>query len=310
MVYIDDSIMQKGVPATAGSKILENFIAPIDATVVTRLNQETRSFKMAEFGLGDPGELPAAPLLCNDIFGHVRSRAAKQGLCYIHPTYGTVSRFGLIPLACSMDQIGIVCSTPAEGFALLSKIAGHDEKDGAMFAEKNYTYKAAAGELKWAAVLNPDIEKKFVEQITVYSDVYNDVFKILVYAELCNNISRYDGIKFGYRAANYKGLEDLYLKTRTDGFGREAKLAAIMGCLVLSQNYYEKYYDKAMKIRRLIKESLRFDKYDIIAMPVNCPLAELAGLPSLTFSHNGKSIQLAAEVKNENALFSAWENLK
>ncbi|MCL2480037.1 MAG: hypothetical protein FWF22_11065, partial [Treponema sp.] len=97
MIYIDDSIMQKGAAASAGSKILENFTAPFSAAVIDRITDDTRRVKLAEFGMADPGELPGSPMLCNDIFGHIRSRAAKQGLCYIRPTYGTVSRFGLIP---------------------------------------------------------------------------------------------------------------------------------------------------------------------------------------------------------------------
>ena len=326
MIYLDDSIMQKGSLATAGSKILANFTAPFDATVVRRLTEKCEPVKLAEFGLGDPGELPGSPLLCNDIFGFVRCRAVRQNLCYIRPSYGTVSRFGLIPVASSMDQIGIVCKNPTEGFSLLSAIAGQDENDGAMFPEKSYTYNADVKDIKWSTLpasgekgipASESFAQKFIEKIgkkekpdscTVsHADVCRQVLHILSYAEISNNISRYDGIKFGYRSSNYKGLEDLYTKTRTEAFGLEAKLAALMGCLILSQEYYASYYDKAMKIRRLIKESLRFDKYDVIILPDDNPLAVLAGLPSLTFPYNGTGIQLVADVKKENILFSAWE---
>ena len=316
MIYIDDSIMQKGCQATAGSKILENFIAPFDATVVTRLSEKIEMVKLAEFGLGDPGELPGSPLLCNDIFGHVRHRAAIQGLFYIRPTYGTVSRYGLIPAASSMDQIGIVCREPAEGFSLLSAIAGNDPNDGAMFPEKNYTYKAEKKELRWSAphqtkaVAGKSGAKGIIEYSDTYGDIYNQIMAILGYAEISNNISRYDGLKFGFRAASYKNLDDLYIKTRTEGFGLEAKLVSVMGFLVLTQDYYTKYYDKALKIRRLIKESLRFDTYDVIALPVDNHLAVLAGLPSLTFNCDGNGVQLVADVKKENVLLSAWEAIK
>jgi len=292
--------MQKGCLATAGSKILDNFIAPFDATVITRLSEKTERVRLAEFGIGDPGDLPGTPLLCNDVFGHVRSRAVKQGLCYLRPTYGTVSRFGLIHAASSMDQIGIVAKDPAEAFSLLSAIAGHDPNDGAMFPEKNYTYKADKKELRWGDL----------QLIDNYADIYGQVITILGYAEISNNISRYDGIKFGFRAANYKSLDDLYLKTRTEGFGLEAKLVSIMGFLVLTQDYYTKYYEKALKIRRLIKESLRFDTYDVIAAQADSHLAVLAGLPSLTFNCEGSGVQLIADVKKENVLFSAWEAIK
>ena len=297
MVYLDDSIMKKGCLATAGSKMLENFIAPFDATVVSRLDENTESVKLAEFGLGDPGELPGSPMLCNDVFGHIRCRAVQQELCYIRPTYGTVSRFGLVPAASSMDQIGIVCKSPSEGFSLLSAIAGNDGKDGAMFPEKSFSYKAEKREIRRGTPL-PSYS---------YAGVYRQVMDILCYAEISNNISRYDGIKYGYRAPHYRNLDDLYTKTRTEALGPDAKLAAIMGCLVLSQDHYGKYYEKAMKIRRLIKESLRFDEYDVIEMPADDPLAVLAGLPSLTFSRNGACVQLAADVKKENVLFTAWE---
>jgi len=305
MVYVDDSIMQKGSIASAGSKMLENFTALFDATVITRLNEKndslkTERIKLAEFGLNDPGELSGQPLLCNDVFGHIRRRATQQGLCYIRPTYGTVSRFGLIPTASSMDQIGIVCKDPHEGFYQLSAISGHDENDGAMFPEKKYSYAKTDKKLNIAG-----------QSLKLpYSDVYSQVLQILAFAEISGNLSRYDGIKFGYRAQGYKSLDGLYTKTRTEAFGLEAKLAITMGCLVLSQNNYVKYYEKAMKIRRLIKESLPFTQYDVIIIPVDCPLAVLAGLPSLTFSHDGKGIQLVANIKKESYLLAAWEALQ
>jgi len=295
MIYIDDSIMQKSFPAAAGSEILKNFMAPFDATVITRINDKTERIKLGEFGLHAPAEIPGTPMLCNDIFGHVREMAVRQGLCYIRPAYGTVSRYGLIPAAASMDQIGIVCKDPHEGFSLLSEIAGYDENDGAMFQDKKYIYMTEKKDIKWGTPLDD------------YTGVLDQVMNILAYAEISNNISRYDGIKFGYRASGYKNLEELYTKTRTEGFGPEAKLAAIMGCMILSKENYDKYYNKAMRIRRLIKNQLKFDEYDVITLPVESPLAVLIGLPSLSFRHNGKTFQLMADVKKENVLLRAWE---
>jgi aspartyl-tRNA(Asn)/glutamyl-tRNA(Gln) amidotransferase subunit A len=221
MIYVEDSIMQKGLPAAAGSKILENFIAPFDAEVITRLNEKTERVKLSEFGMGEPGELPS-PLLCNDIFGHIRRQADKQGLCYIRPEYGTVSRYGLIPAACSMDQIGIVAANPAEGFALLEKITGCDSKDGAMQYE---SARRASG----------DVTPRRVNITPAYADMQNQVLHILAYAEFSNNISRYDGIKFGFRSQSAKNLESLYTNTRTEGFGLDAKLTAIMGAFVITK---------------------------------------------------------------------------
>lgn len=294
MLYIDDSILQAGKPASAGSEMLEHFIAPFDAEVVSRLAESAESVKLGEFGLEPPGTLPDGLLLCNDVFGHVRVQAAKQGLCYIRPTYGTVSRYGLIPTVCSMDQIGIVCKTPSEGFTLLAKIAGHDEKDGAMFPEKSFTY------------AKPDKKPVLSKEPLPYADLYEPVLRIHAYAEISGNISRYDGVKFGYRAKNYKNLEELYTKTRTEAFGFETKLAAVMGCLVLSQDHYTALYEKAMKIRRLMKESLRFDRYDVLVLPPESHLPVLAGLPALTFGN----VQLAADVKNEGMLLGAWEAMQ
>ena len=342
-IVLEDSIMQKGEPAAAGSKILDNFISPFDATVVAsiveRLGAEKISGRvsMDEFGINNMTETlseavkvvkdgMAGYCLCNDIFGKYRQQAAENGCCYIRPAYGTVSRYGLIPMVSSMDQIGIVCKNLSDGFKLLSYIAGNDINDGAMFPEQKYDYTKAN---KNITIGIPDFAAhqaiqdfsgnfKTVKIKLGYFDVYKQVMCILSSAEISGNISRYDGIKFGYRASGYKGLNDLYIKTRTEGFGLETKLVAIMGAMVLTQDNYTKYYEKAMKVRRLIKESLRFDEYDVIALPCKISenpyenlslysLANLAGLPSVSFTYKGHGIQLISNVKNESLLLTAQE---
>ena len=340
-IVLEDSIMHKGRPATAGSKMLENFISPLDATVVTRLEAAgihiLGKTKMDEFGVSGlfidpelsdcgqaemdfrscPGAVSAvadgvAPFaLCNDYTGAVSRHAASHKLWYIHPTYGTVSRYGLIPAVQSMDQIGIVCKTPSEGFRILEIIAGYDEKDGAMFQDEG-KLKIKSEKLRIGVPMNvydgalPDAaaigmtgkglqNAEIVEFELKYFDVYAAVMQILCSGELSNNITRYDGIKFGHRAKEYGGLKELYTKSRTEGFREDTKLAAMLGAMVLSQGNYSRYYDKAMRIRRLVKESLDFGKYDIIAMPGEvecCPLAfhalpRLCGLPALTMPLNG-----------------------
>jgi aspartyl-tRNA(Asn)/glutamyl-tRNA(Gln) amidotransferase subunit A len=293
MIYLDDSIMRKGMPATAGSRILEGFKAPFDAEIITRLDGGFESVALGEFGLEPPPEDLPAPLFCNDIFGHVRRQAAKRGLCYIRPAYGTVSRYGLIPAACSMDQIGVFCESPEQGFELLSKIAGHDPKDGAMLPQKSYSY------------TKPESFKGIRKAEGLpYSDVCAQVLQILAYAEISNNVSRYDGIKFGRRAAGFKGLNDLYLKTRTTYFGEETKLALIIGSWALSSGQYAEIYEKAMKVRRLIKESLKFESYDALEAEPGSPLAVLSGLPSLVW---GGAEYVA---RTENALLGAWEAVR
>ena len=350
-VALEDSIMQKGKQVTANSKILEGFVSPFNATVAERLinAQFTVAGKtsMNEFGIpsllnGQTEVLGAVKAvsdgavdyaLCNDIFGQYRKQAAENSCCYIHPTYGTVSRFGIIPLACSMDRIGVVCKSISDGFNLLSKIAGNDCRDGAMYPEKTYKYEISDKRIRIGipkAVTEKD--ELFDENVTKTLgecfqtvnmelenfDVYKQVMYILSCAEISNNISRYDGVKFGYRTPAYRGVNELYINTRSEGFGTDVKLTALMGAMVLSQENYVPYYEKAMKVRRLIKNSLRFDNYDVIVLPCsigNDPyenlslyaLSALVGLPSVTFKHNGHNIQLVGNVKREDLLLTAWE---
>ena len=374
-VVLESTIMQKGKPATAGSKMLENFISPIDATVVTRLESAGADIicraEIDEFGLrgllgrtrcqeditqetvkdqatdtaldttlteavSDSGATLATAkgatatlatansttatlattkgaynllnaicdvaegkvdfVLCNDYNGAVSSVAVAQGVCYIHPPYGTVSRYGLIPSVTSMDQIGIVCKTPEEGLKALGLIKGYDPKDGTMSPNDASAVKpndAAAVKPNDAAAVNSQDtsiaakpqelskEIKITEIEPEYSEVFTQIMQILCCAELSNNISRYDGIKYGHRAKDYNGLDELYKKSRTEAFGSEAKLAAILGAMVLSQENYTRYYDKAMRLRRLIRDSLEFEKYDVIKTK-SPELSRLCGLPALT----------------------------
>jgi len=268
-VILEESIMQKGKPATAGSKMLENFIAPIDATVVMRI--ETAGAQIAgragmdEFGAGGlfgtetiaeavsvvaNGKADFA--LCNDYTGATSRAAAAQGVCYIHPTYGTVSRYGLIPAVISMDQIGIVCRTPAEGFKLLKIIAGYDPKDGIMSSAGHPESAGRTDSAKYKA--------EYKDYKSEYSGVFSQIMQILCCAELSNNINRYDGIKYGYRTKEYRGLQELYTKSRTETFGADVKLASMIGAMVLSQENYTLYYDKAMRLRRLIKEEFEVEQ--------------------------------------------------
>jgi len=306
---LDSSIFIKGHIATAGSKMLGNFIAPFDAAVVERLNAAdvriVGQIESSEFGVGglfcetdDAGgfddvcesdevggfdetgnaiRLIAADeadfALFNDYTGTVSRAAAANGLYYLHPTYGTVSRYGLIPAVTSMDQIGVLCKSPEVGFAALGIIAGYDSRDGVMLPDK-----ASANDVQRPSL---SFEVDVIALETDYSKVYSQVMQILCSAELSNNISRYDGIKYGYRAKEYNGLNELYLRSRTEAFGFDVKLAAILGAMVLSQENYVRYYDKAMRLRRLIKDSFDFNAYDVIV--TKCPfLSRLCGLPSLT----------------------------
>jgi aspartyl-tRNA(Asn)/glutamyl-tRNA(Gln) amidotransferase subunit A len=355
---LEDSIMHKGRQVAAGSRMLDGFVSPIDATVVTKL--ETAGVEiigktgMDEFGVaglfGDAKTISGAVgavadglagfALANDYTGAIACRAASDGLCCIRPTYGTVSRYGLIPAVSSMDQIGVIAKDTEDCFRILDIIAGFDEKDGVMLPDsvkgstQNGNQLSGAGGAAHSynevgskppilgvpmnAVYN-NKEQSSKEAIAgfgkhfattdielPYLDVYPQVMQILCCAEFGSNISRYDGIKFGHRAGDYANLHELYTKSRTEAFGAEAKLTALIGAMVLSRDNYMKYYDKAMRIRRLIISSLDWNSYDVILMTANKDfmtseqqlgyraLPRLCGLPSITFPFCGVEATLIA----------------
>lgn len=349
---LEDSIMQKGRVASAGSKMLENFVSPIDATVVTRLESAGIKIlgktKMDEFGVAGlfadlnteisgaaaavaDGEATFA--LCNDYTGAVRRQAAPRGVCYIHPTYGTVSRYGLIPAVPSMDQIGIACKVPEDGFRALSIIAGNDPGDGAMYSNAQLTgdggqWAKSKEKIRIGIPANvvsktdgSDAVGEFAKGFDTvdfelkYFDVITQVMRILCCAEISGCTTRYDGIKFGYRADGFKDLHELYTRSRTEALGPDVKLAAMIGAMVVSQEKYDKYYDRAMRIRRLIKESLDFNEYDMIIMPAPdaqdadklalSALPQLCGLPSVTVPFRNSAITLIAGARRESMIFSA-----
>ena len=382
---LEDTIMHKGHPVTAGSRMLEEFVSPFDATVVTRLEAADVAIlgksRMDEFGAAGlfldwsqavDGAVSAVSdgaalfALCNDYTGAIRRQAVARGVCYIHPTYGTVSRYGLIPAVPSMDQIGVICKNPTEGFRVLSIMAGHDPKDGAMFPdeysaepgekreEKSWYAQSTArneaeasaksGELREQlsrASVNESAEdvklrigvpvnvlsgvedvsavEGFVKSFETkaftlkYFDMFSLVMQVLCCAELSSSICRYDGVKFGFRAGDYKNLNELYTKSRTQAFSTEVKFAAIVGAMALSHENYNRYYDKAMRIRRLILESLRYDNYDAIVMPAPTTdsgiayhaLPQLCGLPAVTFPFNGGGVTLIAGARREKMLIKA-----
>lgn len=348
---LDDNIMVRGGLTTAGSKMLHNFISPLQATVVDKLLDAGMELagktKLDEFAVpviaeeaydvlsgavGAVSESACKVALCNDVSGKIRRQAPENGLYYIHPTYGTVSRFGLIPAVSSMDQIGIVCRDIDAGFNILGMIAGHDEKDITTFPQKSYSYASKEGRFKIGIPSNviEAADEKSRESIygftgnhdaeefeLKYFDVFSQVMYILSSAEIGNNTSRYDGVKFGYRTSGYTGLNDLYTKSRTEGFGPDMKLLSIVGAFVLSKENYEAFYLKSMKIRRLIKEHANdlFSRFDAIALPLRLKdsdpyknlalyaFAVLCGLPSVSVPLGAGGIQLVAQVKDENSLY-------
>jgi aspartyl-tRNA(Asn)/glutamyl-tRNA(Gln) amidotransferase subunit A len=229
-----------------------------------------------------------------------------------------------------MDQINVICRDMRDGFRLLSAIAGHHPNDGVMFPEIKYEYEATdrkitLGVPRDVLELCDDKTRRNIESFIgnynaadirlEYFKVYRQVFLILSCAEISANLQRCDGIRYGFRAEG-GGVGELYSRTRTEGFGTGAKLASVLGAAMLSGDYYAEYYLKAMKIRRLIKDSVTFAGYDAVILPVSSggtdslslsALPSLAGLPSVAFRYNGTGIRLVADVKGENTLLTAWE---
>lgn len=316
-VAVDDMILVKDAPATAGSRILEGFTPLFSAEAVTRLEEKgyTVSGKthVGEFGLDLVGEFSyyqpaegelkgaAAELVASgkvkaalgvDMNGAPRRAAALSGVSFLKPTYGTVSRYGVISCAASGEQLGVYAATAAGISEIMGVIAGHDEKDGTSLRQKEYNYSiekningkrvalvkellALADDATRTRVLAfADALKKqgvSVEEISLdWTDHANTAWQILMTAETCNNVSRYDGVKFGHRAAEYKNIDELYVNTRTEGFNFLTKSVILYGSDVLSKNRYKDCYDKSLRVRRVIAE--RFEKlmaeYDAILTPV------------------------------------------
>lgn len=315
-VAVDDTILVKGVVTSAGSHILEGFKPLFSAEAVSRL--ENAGYEIAgkthvgEFGLDLVGEFSyygekdedlkgaAATLVANgevkaalgvDMNGATRRSAALAGVDFLKPTYGTVSRYGIISCASSGEQMGVYAANADEIKEVMSVIAGHDEKDGTSLKEE-YEFnadEAIAG--KKVCIVKELLEKAsddvkanvlayadklrangvVVEEVSFdIVDAANTTWQILMTAETCNNVSRYDGVKYGHRAADYKNIDELYVNTRTEGFNFLTKAVILYGSDTLSKNRYEACYGKALKVRRVVAE--RFEdlmkSYDAVLTPV------------------------------------------
>ncbi|MBQ3061228.1 MAG: hypothetical protein IJD02_02170 [Lachnospiraceae bacterium] len=315
-VAVDDTILVKGVVTSAGSHILEGFKPLFSAEAVSRL--ENAGYEIAgkthvgEFGLDLVGEFSyygekdedlkgaAATLVANgevkaalgvDMNGATRRSAALAGVDFLKPTYGTVSRYGIISCASSGEQMGVYAANADEIKEVMSVIAGHDEKDGTSLKEE-YEFnadEAIAG--KKVCIVKELLEKAsddvkanvlayadklrangvVVEEVSFdIVDAANTTWQILMTAETCNNVSRYDGVKYGHRAADYKNIDELYVNTRTEGFNFLTKAVILYGSDTLSKNRYESCYGKALKVRRVVAE--RFEdlmkSYDAVLTPV------------------------------------------
>ena len=316
-VAVDDTILVKDAEATAGSHILNGFKPLFSAEAVTRL--EDKGYKISgktnvgEFGLDLAGEFSyyapqegnlsgaAATLVAQgnvkaalgvDMNGSTRRTAALAGVDFLKPTYGTVSRYGVISCAASGEQVGVYAPN-AEGVKeIMSVIAGHDDKDGTSLPAETYDYatdKDVAD--KKVCIVKELLEKADDEtkaKVNAFADalrangvtveeiscdlfeIANTAWQILMSAETCNNVSRYDGVKYGHRSANYKNIDELYVNTRTEGFNFLTKAVILYGSDVLSKNRYKDCYDKSLRVRRVVAESFEklLQSYDAILTPV------------------------------------------
>lgn len=314
-IAVDDTILVKDVVTTAGSHILDGFKPLFSAEVVTRL--EDKGYTVAgktnvgEFGLDLVGEFSyyapqegklegsAATLVANDeveaalgvdMNGSTRRAAALAGVDFLKPTYGTVSRYGVISCAASGEQVGVYAKDAQKIQEIMGVIAGHDDKDGTSL--KNDTYDYTISDVKGKKVaLNKYLLDKSDEEtkakVMAFADslrangvevteiscdmaeIANTAWQILMCAETCNNVSRYDGVKFGHRAKEYKNIDELYVNTRTEGFNFLTKAVILYGSDVLSKTRYKDCFDKSLRVRRVVAEGLQkaFSEFDAILTP-------------------------------------------
>ena len=327
-IGIKDNICTKGVKTPCSSKMLENFTSPYDATVMEKINSENLitlgKLNMDEFAMGASTEYSAFKKTCNpwdlnkvpggssggsaaavaaglvpwalgsDTGGSVRQPASFCGVVGLKPTYGLISRYGLVAFASSLDQIGPITKDVKDSAMLLNIIAGHDEKDTTSLniEKKDYT-KALKNDVKGLRIgipkeyfgegINKEVKEaleKAIEEYKAMGAIVEEcsipiaeyalaTYYIIACAEASSNLGRFDGIRYGYRTSNFKNLRDIFINSRTEGFGKEVKRRIILGTYVLSSGYYDAYYKKAQQVRTLVKKEFdkAFEKYDILITP-------------------------------------------
>lgn len=326
---IKDNICTKGVKTTCASRMLENFVPPYDAAVIERLKDchivMLGKLNMDEFAMGsttensyyqitkNPRDLTRVPggssggaaacvaaqeaacAIGSDTGGSIRQPAAFCGVVGMKPTYGAVSRYGLVAFASSLDQIGPLTKNVADNALVMNAIAGKDFRDATSLDRawgdfagelnkgvkglkialpKQYFGEGISPEVKGAvlkAAKRYEALGAFVEEADLPALEYAlPAYYVISSAEASSNLARFDGVKYGFRAENYEDIDQLYLATRTQGFGKEVKRRIMLGSFVLSAGYYDAYYKKALQVRTLIQRE--FDRAlegrDLILAPV------------------------------------------
>jgi aspartyl-tRNA(Asn)/glutamyl-tRNA(Gln) amidotransferase subunit A len=329
-IALKDNLCTNGIKTTCASKILYNFVPPYDATVVKKLKENNMTLlgklNMDEFAMGsstensafhttrNPWDLERVPggssggsaaavaadeaffTLGSDTGGSIRQPASLCGVVGMKPTYGRVSRFGLVAFASSLDQIGPLTKDVEDCALAMNIICGHDPYDATsapvdvpdftkalvndvkglkIGVPREYMEKGVNDEVKKAVEKALELLKSLGAQYEKFSipivEYALPTYYIIASSEASSNLARYDGIKYGYRTQNYEDLIDLYKKTRSEGFGAEVKRRIMLGTYALSAGYYDAYYKKGLQVRTLIKRAFdeAFQKYDVIITPTS-----------------------------------------
>ena len=327
-VAVKDNICIRGKKTTCASRMLEHFAPTYQAEVIDRLEQAGMivigKTNMDEFAMGSTTETSAYGVTRNpwntshvpggssggscaavasgeaylalgsDTGGSIRQPSAFCGVTGIKPTYGTVSRYGLIAYASSLDQIGPIGRDVSDCAALLEVISGHDRKDSTSLKRTDLAFTEALGKdlkgMKFGipkeyleAGIAPEVKEAFLAVVKTLTDLGAQAeffslsmteymipaYYIIASAEASSNLERFDGVKYGFRAKDYEGLHEMYKTTRTQGFGEEVKRRILLGSFVLSSGYYDAYYLKALRTKARIKQEFdaAFQKYDVILAP-------------------------------------------
>lgn len=333
-IGIKDNMCTKGIKTTCSSRMLENFVAPYDATVIEKINEENMidlgKLNMDEFAMGgsteysyfkktrNPWNLNKVPggssggsaaavaanmvpwALGSDTGGSIRQPSSFCGVVGLKPTYGLVSRYGLVAFASSLDQIGPITKDVYDSAMLLNLIAGHDEKDTTSSDRKKIDYtKCLKNDVKGLKIgvpkeffgegINEEVKESLQKAIQTYKELGAEIIEIsldiaeyalatyyiIACAEASSNLGRFDGIRYGYRTKEFKNLKELYKKSRSEGFGPEVKRRIILGTYVLSSGYYDAYYKKAQQVRTLVMNEFNkgFEKCDVILTPTSPTVA-------------------------------------
>lgn len=327
-IAIKDNICTRGLKTTCASKILYNFVPTYDAQVIENLEAAGAVIigktNMDEFAMGsttetsaygetknpvNPEHVPggssggscaavgAGEVTCalgSDTGGSIRQPSSFCGVTGMKPTYGAVSRYGLIAYGSSLDQIGPIAKDVTDCAAILQIIASHDRKDSTSVELEDYDFMSALKEdisdLKigipndyFGEGLDPEIKESILRAADTLKGLGASVesfdlgmveyaipaYYVIASAEASSNLERFDGVKYGYRSEGYEGLHDMYKRSRTEGFGPEVKRRIMLGSFVLSSGYYDAYYLKALRTKALIKKAFdeAFAKYDVILAP-------------------------------------------